>query len=165
MGTTIGAAMIGNAETKASSGQLRAARVITGLVALFMLFDAAMKFLRPAAVAQAFVRSGWPLEASFVLGAILLTSTLLYLIPRTAILGALLLTGYLGGAVATNLRLQNPLFSHTLFPVYFGVLLWGALWLRDPQLRQMLPLRTSRGPGEQRIIELRTKTRSEEKQQ
>ena len=74
------------------------------------------------------------------LGAILLISTLLYLVPKTSMLGAILLTGYLGGAVATNLRLHNPLFSHTLFPVYFGVLLWIGLWLREPRMRPVFPL-------------------------
>jgi hypothetical protein len=144
MDTTMRAENMSNADVKVSSGRLWASWIITGLIAAFMLLDAAMKFLKPAQVADAFVRTGWPLELSVTLGAILLISTLLYLIPQTAIPGALLLTGYLGGAVATNLRLKNPLFSHTLFPVYFGVLLWGALWLRDERVREMLPLRTSR---------------------
>ncbi|HTW49860.1 MAG TPA: DoxX family protein [Acidobacteriaceae bacterium] len=113
--------------------------VITGLISAFMLLDAAMKFAAPKPVADAFVRTGWPIDLSVTLGAILLTSTVLYLIPRTAILGAILLTGYLGGAVATNLRLHNPWFSHTLFPVYFGILLWGALWLRDPRVAELIP--------------------------
>jgi DoxX-like family len=115
--------------------------IITGLIATFMLLDAAMKFVAPKPVADAFVRTGWPIDLSVTLGAILLISTVLYLIPRTAILGAILLTGYLGGAVATNLRLHNPWFSHTLFPVYFGILVWGALWLRDPRLQALIPLR------------------------
>jgi hypothetical protein len=102
-----------------------------------------MKFAKPAPVADAFVRTGWPLELSVVLGVILLASTVLYLIPRTAVLGAILLTGYLGGAVATNLRLENPLFSHTLFPVYFGILTWGAIWLREGRLGELVPLRRS----------------------
>ena len=118
--------------------------VITGLISAFMLLDAAMKFAAPKPVADAFVRTGWPIDLSVTLGAILLTSTVLYLIPRTAILGAILLTGYLGGAVATNLRLHNPWFSHTLFPVYFGILVWGALWLRDPHIAGLIPVRKSR---------------------
>lgn len=133
-----------SAQREGSSGQRWTGAVIAGLIAAFMLLDAAMKFLRPAQVAAAFVRSGWPLELSIPLGVILLTSTVLYLIPRTAVLGALLLTGYLGGAVATNMRLRSPLFSHTLFPVYFGVLLWLALWLREPRLRELIPLRGTR---------------------
>jgi hypothetical protein len=85
--------------------------------------------------------AGWPLELSVPLGVILLTSAVLYLIPKTAVLGAVLLTGYFGGAIATNLRLENPLFTNTLFPMYFGLLTWVALWLRYPQLGELLPLR------------------------
>jgi hypothetical protein len=96
-------------------------RIITGLIGAFMLFDAGIKFAKPAPVADAFVRTGWPLELSAVLGAILLASAILYLIPQTAVQGAVLLTGYFGGAEATNLRLENPLITNTLFPVYFGV--------------------------------------------
>ena len=114
--------------------------VITGLVAVFLLFDAAMKFVRPAPVVQAFVRTGWPVDLSVTLCVILLVCTMLFLIPRTAVLGAVLLTGYLGGAVATNLRLHNPLFSNTLFPVYFGILIWLALWLRESRLKDVFPL-------------------------
>jgi DoxX-like family len=115
--------------------------VITGLITLFMLLDAVMKFVAPRPVADAFVRTGWPIDLSVTLGVLLLTSTVLYVVPRTAVLGAILLTGYLGGAVATNLRLHNPWFSHTLFPVYFGILAWGALWLRDPRVAELIPLR------------------------
>ncbi len=118
--------------------------MIAGLVALFLLFDAAMKFVQPKAVVDAFVQTGWPIAVSSTLGALLLISTILYLIPRTAILGAILLTGYLGGAVAANVRLQEPLLSHTLFPVYFGVLVWGSLWLRDVRLQELVPLRQNR---------------------
>ena len=121
-------------------GRLWTGRIIGGLVALFMLFDALMKFVKPAPVIQAFARTGWPVELSVPLGAILLTCTVLYLIPRTSVLGAVLLTGYLGGAVATNLRLENPLFSNTLFPVYFGVLMWTSLLLRTPSLGRVFPL-------------------------
>ncbi len=134
----------GNAFPAVSSARLWTGRVITALIALFMLLDAAMKFAKPAPVAAAFVRTGWPLHLSVTLGVILLASTILYLIPRTAVLGALLLTGYLGGAVATNLRLENPLFSNTLFPVYFGVLVWASLWLRDPYIAGLIPLRKPR---------------------
>ena len=109
-----------------STARLWTGRAIGGLIAAFMLLDAAMKFMKPAPVAAAFVRTGWPLELSVTLGVLVLGSTVLYVIPRTAILGAILLTGYLGGAVATNLRLENPLFTSTLSPVYFGVLVWLA---------------------------------------
>lgn len=126
--------------TGVSGGRIWTGRIIAGLVTLFLLFDAAMKFARPAAVLQAFARTGWPAELSVPLGAILLTCTILYVIPRTAVLGGLLLTGYLGGAVAANVRLENPLFSHTLFPVYFGLLIWASLLLRDPRFVEILPL-------------------------
>jgi hypothetical protein len=116
-------------------------RVIAGLIALFCFFDAAMKFVQPKPVAEAFVRTGWPLHLSATLGVLLLSSTILFLIPRTSILGAILMTAFFGGAVATNLRLENPLFSNTLFPVYFAILVWGSLWLRDPKLQQLIPLR------------------------
>jgi len=127
-----------------SKGRRVTGWVITVLIAVFMLFDAAMKFARPQPVIAAFVRTGWPMELSVPLGVILLSSLVLYLIPKTDVLGAILLTGYLGGAVATNLRLENPLFSNTLFPVYFGVLVWGALWLRDRKIEGLIPLRKDR---------------------
>jgi ABC-type transport system involved in cytochrome c biogenesis permease component len=128
-----------------SSGRIWAGRIIAGLVTLFLLFDAAMKFVRPAAVLAAFARTGWPPELSVPLGVILLTCTILYVIPRTAVLGGLMLTGYLGGAVAANVRLENPLFSHALFPVYFGVLIWASLLLRDSRLVEFLPIVQRRG--------------------
>lgn len=123
-----------------SGGRIWTGRIIAGLATLFLLFDAALKFIRPAAVLQAFARTGWPPELSIPLGATLLTCTVLFVVPRTAVLGGLLLTGYLGGAVAANVRLENPLFSHTLFPVYFGILIWASLLLRDPRLVEILPL-------------------------
>lgn len=138
---TMGARWSGNDMASVSAGRLWTGRVIAALIALFCLFDATMKFVQPKPVADAFVRTGWPLHLSVTLGVLLAASTVLYLIPRTSILGAILLTGYLGGAVATNLRLENPLFSYTLFPVYFGVLVWSSLWLRDPKLQELVPLR------------------------
>lgn len=127
--------------TEISRSRLWTGRIVAGIIAAFMLFDSAMKFVNPAPVREAFARTGWPVHLSPVLGAILLASTILWLVPRTSFLGAILLTGYLGGAVAANLRLENPLFSNTLFPVYFGVLLWGSMWLRDPQIQRLTPLR------------------------
>lgn len=113
---------------------------LSGLLAAFFLFDAGIKLARPAAVMQAFVKSGWPADLSVTLGVILLICTVLFLVPRTAVLGAVLLTGYLGGAVATNLRLHNPLWFNTLFPVYFGILVWLALRLREPRINDVFPL-------------------------
>ena len=131
-------------EINVSKGRIWAGWIITGLISAFMLLDAAMKLAKPKPVIDAFARTGWPTELSATLGVILLVSTVLYLIPRTEILGAILLTGYLGGAVATNLRLENPLFSNTLFPVYFGVLVWGGLWLRDRKIQELIPMRKER---------------------
>ena len=126
-------------EATVSKGRIWTGWIITGLIAAFTLFDAVGKFAKPAPVIEGFARTGWPIDLAVPLGAILLTCTVLYLIPRTSVLGAILLTGYLGGAVATNLRLHNPLFSNTLFPVYFGVLVWIALWLREAPLRAVFP--------------------------
>lgn len=123
-----------------SKGQRIAGWIISGIMAAFNLFDAFGKFAMPKPVAEAFVRTGWPLDVASTVGAILLVCTILYLVPRTSLLGAVLLTGYLGGAVATNLRLHNPLFSNTLFPVYFGILVWIGLLLRDSQVRKLFPL-------------------------
>jgi DoxX-like protein len=120
-------------------GRKIAGWVVSGLMAAFMLLDAGMKFAQPAAVAEAFQRTGWPMDLSATLGAILLACTVLYLIPKTAVLGAILLTGYLGGAVATNLRLHNPVFN-TWFPVVFGVLLWIGVWLRERKVSQVFPV-------------------------
>lgn len=123
-----------------STARFRTGWAVSGLIAAFMLFDVVGKFAKPAGVMEAFQRTGWPIELSVPIGAILLACTIVYLIPRTAVLGAILCTGYLGGAVAANLRLENPLFTHTLFPVYFGVLIWIALWLREPRLRTLFPV-------------------------
>ena len=84
---------------------------------------------------------GYPRDSVFILGVILLSCVVAYAVPRTSVLGALLLTGYLGGAVATHVRVQNPLFSHVLFPTYVSALLWGGLMLRDARLRALLPIR------------------------
>ncbi len=124
----------------ATKGQLRAGWIVSSLIAAFMLFDAIGKLLKPKAVVDAFAQTGWPIETSIPIGIILLLCTVAFVIPRTSILGAVLLTAYLGGAVATNMRIQNPLFSHTLFPVYFGILIWIGVWLREPLSRSVFPL-------------------------
>ena len=116
-------------------------RVMSGLPALFLLMDGAMKLVKPAPVVTATVELGYPESVIVPLGIVLLASTVLYLVPRTAVLGAILLTGYLGGAVATHVRVGNPMLTHTLFPVYLATLLWGGLCLRDARLRGLLPFR------------------------
>jgi hypothetical protein len=122
-----------------SKKALWAGRILSVLPALFLLVDGIMKLIKPAPVVEATVQLGYP-EGSIVgMGVVLLASTLLYLIPRTAILGAILLTGYLGGAVATHVRVGDNWFA-ILFPVIFGALLWGGLFLRDERLRALIPL-------------------------
>jgi hypothetical protein len=140
MQTTTSAPMAAIQATQPSAGQRRTGWGISGVVVAFMLFDAVGKLIKPVQVVDAFARTGWPVELSVPLGIILLVCTVLYMIPGISVLGAILLTGYLGGAVATNLRLENPLFTNTLFPVYFGVLVWGGLWLRERRLRELIPL-------------------------
>jgi hypothetical protein len=116
-------------------------RIIGALVTLFLLFDALIKVMRLPPAMEGTTRLGYPESLVFVLGMLELVCVVLYVIPRTSVLGAILLTGYLGGAVATNLRAGNPLFTYILAPVYFGVLIWGALFFRDGQLRALIPLR------------------------
>ena len=115
-------------------------RVMSALPALFLLVDGGMKLVKPEVVIKATTELGYAESVIVPLGIVLLTCTILYLIPRTAVLGAVLLTGYLGGAVATHVRAGQGLFE-ILFPVLFGALLWGGLVLRDERLRELLPLR------------------------
>lgn len=105
-------------------------RVLSGLAGAFLLFDAVLKLLKPPFVVAATVQLGYPESTIVGIGVALLASTLLYLVPRTSTFGALLLTGYLGGAVATNVRAEQPLFN-IVFPVIFAGILWGGLWLRE----------------------------------
>lgn len=115
-------------------------RIVSGLVAIFLVFDGSLKLVPLQPVLDAAVQIGWPTDPGVwrLLGTVLIGSTILYVVPRTALVGAILITAYLGGAIATHARVGAPLFSHTLFGVYIGVLLWVGLWLRDPRLRAML---------------------------
>jgi hypothetical protein len=122
----------------ASKSRLWTARILSGLAAAFLLFDAVMKLVKPPVVVKATVELGYPESTIVGIGVVLLVCMLLYLIPRTSILGAVLLTGYLGGAVASNVRIGNPLFSHVLFPIYVAALVWGGLYLRDTRLRTLI---------------------------
>lgn len=127
-----------------SPGAPRPARVgyvLTALAALFLAFDTLMKLLRLAPAVEGTVALGYPAGTVFVIGAIELVALVLYLVPRTSVLGALVMTGYLGGAIATHVRVGNPLVSHTLFPIYVALFVWGGLYLREPRLRGLLPLR------------------------
>ncbi|MEP6920323.1 MAG: DoxX family protein [bacterium] len=123
-----------------SKGMIWTGRIMSWLPALFLLVDAVMKLIKPAPVVEATVGLGYPESVIVGLGIVLLASTILYLIPSTAILGAILLTGYLGGAVATHVRVRAGWFA-ILFPVVFGILLWGGLYFRDARMRVLLPVR------------------------
>jgi hypothetical protein len=116
-------------------------RVLSGLAAAFLIFDSVGKLLEVQPVIDGTRQLGYPPEIVFSLGVTLLSCLLTYLVPRTSMLGAVLLTGYLGGAVATHVRVGNPLFTHVLFPTYVAALLWGGLMLRDARLRAFLPWR------------------------
>ena len=120
-----------------SRGRLWASRFMSGLVILFMLVDSIFKFIQPAEVVQATTGLGYGAHHIATIGALGFLSIVLYIIPRTSVLGVIVLTGYFGGAIATHFRLDNPLFSHTLFPFYLAVLAWGGLWLRDQRVRRM----------------------------
>jgi DoxX-like family len=124
-----------------SRTRLWTGRVLTGLVGAFCIMDGAMKLAKPAFVVQATKQLGYPESTIVGIGVALLVCTLLYLIPRTSILGAVLLTGYLGGAVATNVRAEQPLFN-IVFPVIFACMAWGGLWLRESWLKELLPVKT-----------------------
>ena len=132
-------------ETQVSKGALWVGRIIGWLIALFLLVDAVAKLFKPAPVVEATVRLGYPESAIVPLGITLLVCTILYLIPATSVLGAILLTGYLGGAVATHVRVNEGLFS-IAFATTFGVLIWLSLYLRDVRLRSLVPLRSAQ-PG------------------
>jgi hypothetical protein len=115
--------------------------VLSTLVILFMLMDATMKLLQLPIVLETTAQLGWPLSSVVPLGIVLLLCTALYALPRTSVLGAILLTAYLGGAVATQVRIGAPIFSHVLFGTYLGLMLWGGLFLRDERVRALVPFR------------------------
>jgi hypothetical protein len=130
-------------ETKTiSKSRLWTGRIMSGLVILFMLFDAIIKLIPPSEeVKVAINQLGYSEHHIVIIGLSALFSILLYTIPRTSVLGAVLLTAHFGGAIATHVRVDNPLFSHTLFPIYIGILMWGGLWLRDQRLQKLLPIK------------------------
>lgn len=124
-----------------SKASLWTGRIMSGVVVLFMLFDSITKIIKADQVLKASTQLGYPAGTIPVIGILLLICVIIYIIPYTSILGAVLLTGYLGGAVASNLRIETPLFSNILFPVYMGILAWGGIFLRDVYLRRFFPLR------------------------
>jgi hypothetical protein len=122
-----------------SKGMLWTGRIISGFVALFLIVDGGLRLVGLAPYVEALVKVGYPASQAPWIGLALLVSTILYVIPRTSILGAILVTGYLGGATATQVRIQDPWF---LFPVVLGVLAWAGLYLREPRLRALIPLKS-----------------------
>ena len=128
-----------------SVGRIRAGVLISALPVLFLVFDSVIKLMKIDPVVQSFGQLGYPVELARGIGTIELLCVLVYAIPRSSVFGAVLLTGYLGGAIATHVRVDSPLFTHVLFPVYVGALIWGGLLLRDERLRAYLPLSSSQG--------------------
>jgi len=110
-------------------------RVLSGLAILFLAWDAGIKLVVLAPVAEAFTRLGYPVSLAVGIGLLELACLALYVIPRTSVLGAVLLTGFLGGAISTHVRVQDPLLTHSFFPIYVGLLVWGGLLLRDAGVR------------------------------
>lgn len=119
-------------------GARLAGRFLSGFAALFLAFDLTLKLAQRPEAIEATTQLGYPASVIFPIGLVQLVFLALYLMPRTAPLGAVLWTGYLGGAIATHVRVENPLFSHTLFPIYVAAMLWGGLWLRDIRVRRLL---------------------------
>lgn len=120
----------------------RAGEILSGIAVLFLLFDSIIKVMVIAPVAESFSQLGYPVSVSRGIGLLQLVCLAVYVVPRTSILGAILLTGYLGGAVATHVRVGSPLFTHVLFPVYVAVLLWGGLFLRDDRVWALIAPRS-----------------------
>jgi hypothetical protein len=135
-------------ETRAPSRRrLWAGRILSGLVVAFLLFDSTIKLLQIPAVHQASRELGYSDGSTFAAGVLLLVCCLTYLVPRLSLVGALLITGYLGGAIATHLRVGNPLLTHTLFPIYVAAMVWGGLYLRDDRVRALIAPRSAAGQG------------------
>jgi hypothetical protein len=124
-----------------SKGRLWTGRIISAVVVLFLLFDSITKVMKVRAVIEASAQLGYPANTIFTIGIILLVCTVFYIIPQTAVLGAILLTGYLGGAVAANLRISNAMFN-TLFPIVVAALMWTGIFLRESRLGALIPFRT-----------------------
>ena len=129
-----------------SKNMLWTGRILSALPVLFLLFDSVIKLMKIDPVVESFARLGYPESVAVPIGILELVCLVLYVVPRTSVLGAILLTGHLGGAVATHVRIGDPLFTHVLFPIYVGALLWAGLYLRDDRLRALVPLRSEPGP-------------------
>jgi DoxX-like family len=129
------------ANVPGSKARRRTGAILSGLAILFLLFDSVGKLMQVQQVMEGSMQLGYPERSVRVIGIILLLCVIAYAVPKTSVLGAIVLTGYLGGAVATQLRVGNPLLTHTLFPIYVGVLIWGGLLLREDRLRALFPPR------------------------
>jgi hypothetical protein len=127
-----------------SQKSLWTGRILSGVAVVFMLFDSITKILKVDAVVKASAQFGYPVSLLSAIGIILLCCVVVYVIPRTSVLGALLITGYLGGAVEANLRIGTPLFSNALFPVYFAALVWGGLFLREQRVREFFSIKATK---------------------
>ena len=127
--------------SNSSKTRLWTARILTGFATLFLLMDALLKVLKLPPAGQGTISLGFPVSAVLGIGIVELACLVLYITPRTSILGAILLTGYLGGAIASQVRVEAPVFSHILFPTYIAALFWAGLYLRDERLRILLPVR------------------------
>jgi hypothetical protein len=137
--TILGSAMLTDTAAAPTSRRARwAGRILTGLAVLFLIFDLSFKLVVGPEAVEGTPELGWPAHHMLTLALIELACLVVYLVPRTAPLGAILWTGYLGGAIATHLRIDNPLLSHTLFPIYIAALIWGGLYLRDARVRALL---------------------------
>ena len=123
--------------------KLWAGRILSGLAVAFLLFDISFKILQPPMAIEANAELGYPASVILPIGLIEIACLTAYLVPQTSVLGAVLWTGYLGGAIATHVRVGNPLLSHTLFPIYLALFIWGGIWLRDEKLRAVFPLRAN----------------------
>lgn len=131
-----------------STAAIGTGRILSGIVILFMVFDAAMKLIPLAVVTESMVELGYPPSVALARGlaVVILVCTALYAVPRTAVLGAVLLTGYMGGAMASHLRIGSPLLTHILFGFYLGAMVWGGLYLRDRRIRALIPFRDQSEP-------------------
>ncbi len=121
-----------------SKSQLWTGRILSGVVALFLLMDGMVKVVGAKPAIEGSAQLGYPASTMLPIGVAVLIGTALYVFRRTSVLGAIYLTGFLGGAIATHVRVENPLFTHTLFPVYLAVMMWAGLALRSPRLRAVL---------------------------
>jgi len=125
----------------ASAGAVWSARILTVIPILFLTFDTVIKLMRVDPVIDSFNQLGYPARLALAIGLLELVCLVLYIVPATSVLGAVLLTGYLGGAIATHVRVESPLLTHVLFPIYVALFLWGGLFLREPRLRMLIPAR------------------------